>query len=187
MILTLDGNKIIILGGESTNEVILYNIEKNEIINLPNLNNRRINSSYNLINDLYIFTFFGKGNNTIEYLDLNNIKNGWNILKYRFNNFFKELEGHIGFNINNNVIIIVGGKNNDNIKVFYLKEKYLDITDIKINIDEKYDIKELNFDKEKCFNIIYNEENNCNEIICMDNKGNVHCFNEEYAYTIFVS
>ena len=187
MLLTPDGNKIIILGGESTNEVIIYNMQKNEIINLPNLNHKRINSSYNLINDSYIFTFFGKGNNTIEYLDLNNTKNDWNVLDYKCNNFFKELEGHISFNINNNVVIIVGGKNNNNILVFYLKEKFFDVTDIKINIDEQFEIKELFFDKEKCFNIIYNNESNYNEIIGMDNKGNVHCFNENYAYTIVVS
>ena len=187
MLLTPDGNKIIILGGESTNEVIIYNIQKDEIMNLPNLIHKRINSSYNLINDSYIFTFFGKGNNTIEYLDLNNTKNGWNVLNYKCNNFFKELEGHIGFNINNTVVIIVGGKDNNNILIFYLKEKILDVTDIKINSNEQYEMKEFFFDKEKCFNILYNSESNYNEIIGMDNKGNVHCFNEDYAYTILVS
>ena len=186
MLLTKDGNKIIILGGESSNEVILFEMQKNEIINLPNLKHKRINSSYNLINDRYIFAFFGRGNNTIEYLDLNNIKNSWNILNYKSNNIFEELEGHIDFNIKNNVIIIVGGRNNDSILVFYLKEKFLDITDIKINLQEQNDINELFFDREKCFNIIYNDENNCNEIIGMDNKGNVHCFSDDYNYTIFV-
>ena len=186
MLLTKDGNKIIILGGESSNEVILFDMQKNEIINLPNLKHKRINSSYNLINDRYIFAFFGRGNNTIEYLDLNNIKNSWNILNYKSNNIFEELEGHIDFNIKNNVIIIVGGRNNNSILVFYLKEKFLDITDIKINLQEQNDINELFFDREKCFNIIYNDENNCNEIIGMDNKGNVHCFSDDYNYTIFV-
>ena len=186
MLLTKDGNKIIILGGESSNEVILFDMQKNEIINLPNLKHKRINSSYNLINDRYIFAFFGRGNNTIEYLDLNNIKNSWNILNYKSNNIFEELEGHIDFNIKNNVIIIVGGRNNDSILVFYLKEKFLDITDIKINLQEQNDINELFFDREKCFNVIYNDENNCNEIIGMDNKGNVHCFSDDYNYTIFV-
>ena len=71
--------------------------------------------------------------------------------------------------------------------MFYFKEKYLDVTDIIINFDELRNIKELIFDKEKCFNIIYNSENNCNEIIGMDNEGNVHCFNDNYTYTIFVS
>ena len=159
------------------------------MINLPKLIHKRINSSYNIINDRYILSFFGKGNNTIEYLDLineNKNKNTWNILNYKSNNFeLKELSGHISFNINNNMIMIIGGKNNDKMMIFSLIEKFLDITDIKLNIKEKNNNKELIFDKEKYFNYI--EENNEKEIIGMDNEGNVHYFNnEDYAYTIFV-
>jgi hypothetical protein len=98
---------------------------------------------------------------------------------------FKELDGHIGFNIEENIIIIIGGNNNENVMIFYLKEKFLDITDIKVITDKNSDIKKLYFDKEKCFNTI--EDNNNKEIIGMDNEGNVHCFNDDYAYTIFVS
>ena len=187
MLLTKDGSKIIILGGEYNNSVILFNLQKNEVINLPNLIHKRINSSYNILNDRYIFSFFGKGNNTIEYLDLNNNKNNsWNILNYKSNGLlFKELDGHIGFNIEENIIIIIGGNNNENVLIFYLKEKFLDITDIKVITDKNSDIKKLYFDKEKCFNTI--EDNNNREIIGMDNEGNVHCFNDDYAYTIFVS
>ena len=98
---------------------------------------------------------------------------------------FKELDGHIGFNIEENIIIIIGGNNKENVMIFYLKEKFLDITDIKVITDKNSDIKKLYFDKEKCFNTI--EDNNNKEIIGMDNEGNVHCFNDDYAYTIFVS
>ena len=183
ILLTKDGSKIIILGGEYNNSALLFNIQKNEVINLPNLIHRRINSSYNIINDRYIFSFFGKGNNTIEYLDLNN--NYWNILNYKSNgSLSKELEGHIGFNIDNNIIIIIGGKKNENVLIFYLKEKFLDVTDMKVIPDKNSDIKKLIFEKEKCFNII--EDNNNKEIIGMDSEGNVHSFNEDYAYTIFV-
>ena len=187
MLLTKDGSKIIILGGEYNSSVILFNLHKNEVINLPTLIHKRINSSYNILNDRYIFSFFGKGNNTIEYLDLNNNKNNsWNILNYKSNGLlFKELDGHIGFNIEENIIIIIGGKNNENVMIFYLKEKFLDITDIKVITDKNSDIKKLYFDKEKCFNTI--EDNNNKEIIGMDNEGNVHCLNDDYAYTIFVS
>ena len=189
MLLTKEESKIIILGGEYTNSVILFDLQKNQVINLPKLIHKRINSSYNIINDRYILSFFGKGNNTIEYLDLineNKNKNTWNILNYKSNNFeLKELSGHISFNINNNMIMIIGGKNNDKMMIFSLKEKLLNITDIKLNIKEKDDNKELIFDKEKYFNYI--EENNEKEIIGMDNEGNVHYFNnEDYAYTIFV-
>ena len=188
MLFSKDCSKIIILGGEYTNSVILFDIQKNQVINLPKLIYKRINSSYNIINDRYILSFFGKGNNTIEYLDLfnNTNKNTWKVLNYKNNNYeIKELIGHISFNINNNIIMIIGGKNNDKVIIFFLKEKYLDTIKLKIKINEKGNIKEFIFDKEKCFNYI--EENNNEEIIGMDNEGNVHCFNnDDFAYNIFV-
>ena len=98
MLFSKDCSKIIILGGEYTNSVILFDIQKNQVINLPKLIYKRINSSYNIINDRYILSFFGKGNNTIEYLDLfnNTNKNTWNVLNYKSNNYeIKELIGHI--------------------------------------------------------------------------------------------
>ena len=61
-----------------------------------------------------------------------------------------------------------------------------------MNFDVDCGIDELIFDKEKCFNIVENKEKissngkNTKEIMGMDNFGNVHCFNNDYAYTIFV-
>ena len=192
ILLTKERNKIILLGGLYTNSVILFNIQNNEVIYLPDLIQKRINSCYNMINNRYLISFFGKGNNTIEYLDLNNnnINNSWKILNYQTNGkIFKELSGHIGFNIDNNAIVIVGGRDNDNIIIFYFQEKFLDMTNIKVDLSGDNNIKELIFEKEKCYNVINNEDNDnkYKEIIGMDNEGNVHCFNQDYAYTIFVS
>ena len=107
-------------------------------------------------------------------------------MNYKSNNYeIKELIGHISLNINNNIIMIVGGKNNNKVIIFFLKEKYLDTIDLKIKMNEKYNIKEFIFDKEKCFNYI--EENNNEEILGMDNEGNIHCFNnDDFGYNIFV-
>lgn len=190
MLLLKEDIKIIILGGEYDNSVILFNLGKNEEKNLPKLNHKRINSSYNIINDRYIISFFGKGNNTIEFLDLKNINysNNWNILNYNTNNFnFKELSGHICFNIDDNIMILLGGENNNYIIIFYFNEKFLDISDIELKIEEPNDvnINELIFDKEKSFNSIIDENNN-KEIIGMDKEGRVHCFNDKYNYTIFI-
>jgi hypothetical protein len=191
LILTKDNNKIIILGGIYTNEVELFHIRKNTLKNLPKLLTKRISSSFNIIDGNYLVAFFGKNNNTIEYLDLNNI-NKWEILEYKTNEKIKELSGHIGFHVNKNIVIIVGGENNDKIMIFYFREKYIDVTDFTLDFDEDCGIDELFFDKEKCFNIIENkgkvtsEGKTIKEVIGMDNFGNVHCFDNDYAYTIFV-
>ena len=191
LILTKDNAKIIILGGVYSNEVELFDIKKNNLKNLPNLLTKRINSAYNIINGRFLVVFFGKNNNTIECLDLNSCKN-WKILDYKSNNKIIELSGHIGFHVNKNIVIIVGGINNDKIIVFYFKEKFLDVTDFILNFDIDCGIEELIFDKEKFFNLIENtekisENGKCSqEIIGMDNFGNVHCFDNDYSYTIFV-
>ena len=191
LIITKDNTKLLILGGINSNEVELFDISKNNLRNLPSLLTKRINSSYNIINDQYLIAFFGKNNNTIEYLDLNDTQN-WVKLEYKSNDNITELSGHIGFHVNKNIVIIVGGENNDKIIVFYFKEKFLDVTDFILNFDVDCGIDELIFDKEKCFNIVENKEKissngkNTKEIMGMDNFGNVHCFNNDYAYTIFV-
>ena len=191
LILTKDNNKIIILGGIYSNEVELFDIQKNTLSNLPNLLTKRICSSFNIIDGNYLVAFFGKNNNTIEYLDLNN-RNKWEILEYKTNDKIKELSGHIGFHVNKNIVIIVGGENNDKIMIFYFREKYIDVTDFILDFDEDCGIDDLFFDKEKCFNIIENklkqtsEGKTIKEVIGMDNFGNVHCFDNDYAYTIYV-
>ena len=191
LILTKDNNKIIILGGIYTNEVELFNIQKNALKKLPNLLSKRINSSYNIINNQFLFAFFGKNNNKIEFLDLKNPYH-WINFDYKSNNNIQELSGHIGFHVNENVVIIVGGENNDKIMVFYFKEKFIDVTDFILSFDTDCGIDELIFDKEKCFNIVENKEknsidgNSTKEIMGMDNFGNVHCFDNDYSYTIYV-
>lgn len=190
LILTKDNNKIIILGGIYTNEVELFNIQKNTLKKLPNLLSKKINSSYNIINNQFLFAFFGKNNNKIEFLDLKN-PNQWINFDYKSNNNIQELSGHIGFHVNDNVVIIVGGENNDKIMVFYFKEKFIDVTDFILSFDTDCGIDELIFDKEKCFNIVENKEKNSIngnslEIMGMDNFGNVHCFDNDYSYTIYV-
>ena len=183
MLSTHDYNNIIIVGGKYTNEVEIFNIKTNNLKSLPCLLTKRINSSYCILNN-YLFVFFGKNNNTIEYLNLKKEKN-WKKLEYRSNNYIKELSGHIGFKVNDNIVIIVGGVNNDKIIVFYFKEKFLDVTDFILKFDIDCGIDELYFDKEKYFNIIQNKEIKT-EVVGMDTYGNVHCFDNDYSYTIFV-
>ncbi len=183
MLSTPNNNNIIIVGGKYTNEVEIFNIKTNNLKSLPCLLTKRINSSYCILNN-YLFVFFGKNNNTIEYLNLKKEKN-WKKLEYRSNNYIKELSGHIGFKVNDNIVIIVGGVNNDKIIVFYFKEKFLDVTDFILKFDIDCGIDELYFDKEKYFNIIQNKEIKT-EVVGMDTYGNVHCFDNDYSYTIFV-
>ena len=81
-------NKIYIIGGINEKnieerECLLFNLNTKTFENLPMLNYPRQNACICVYNNRYIYVFRGKEKNvlleTIEFLDLNNIKNGWNV------------------------------------------------------------------------------------------------------------
>ena len=171
-----------------TKTVEYFDIENNSTGYLPNLITKRINSGYNIINNEYLISFFGEGNNTIEILDLNNDNKNedyqWRFLDYKSNITIQELKNFINYDIDDNIIILSGGNNNDKIMIFCFKKKYLDITDIIINNNN-----EFIFEKEKFFsNYIYENYNNekRKDIIGMDSNGNIHFFNCNYEYNIYI-
>ena len=131
LILTPDRSQIIAIGGYQTKEVELLNLYYNEIGELPNLLTERINSSYSFIEDNLLYAFLGENNNTIECLDLNIESKEWKNVEYT-NNGVENVFGHISIPVNENDVLIVGGKNNHKMIMFNVKENYLEITDNKI-------------------------------------------------------
>ena len=185
-----DQKYLIILGGCDTKEVELLNLENNEIKELPNLLTERINSSYSFIGDNLLYVFFGENNNTIDYLDLYDEKKEWKNINYT-NNEIDNIFGHISIPVNENEILIVGGKNNHKMLMFNVKENILEITDNKIPFLDS--IGEYLFDKDKYYNNIINldkkEEKNMseiNQVICMDSQGNIHLFDNDFNYIVLL-
>jgi hypothetical protein len=81
-------NKIFIIGGTNEKNVeerecLLFNLNTKTFEFLPMLNYPRQNASVCVYNNRFVYVFRGKEKNvlleTIEFLDLNNIKNGWNV------------------------------------------------------------------------------------------------------------
>ncbi len=194
--------ELIVLGGCETKEVEILNLEENTIEELPNLLSERINSSYSFIGDNLLYAFLGQNNNSIEYLDLNEELKEWKNVEYT-NNGVDNIFGHISVPVNDKEIIIVGGKNNHKMMMFNVSEKYLEITDNKIPFLEN--VGEYLFDKDKNYNKIINlnktendndndnensnEKENENEIhqyICMDSKGNIHLFDNDFTYIVLL-
>ena len=190
MMISPDQQYLIVLGGCDTREVELLNLENNEIEELPNLLSDRINSSYSFIGDNLLYVFFGENNNTIEYLDLNDEKKEWKNVDYSNNEIeIDNIYGHISIPVNENEIIIVGGKNNHKMLMFNVKENVLEITDNKIPFLDT--IKEYHFDKDKYYNTILNvdkkgDKNSIKQVICMDSQGNIHLFDNEFNYIVLL-
>ena len=194
LILSPNRKELIAIGGCETKEVEVLNLEENTIGELPDLLTERINSSYSFIGENLLYAFLGEDNNTIEYLDLNEESKEWKNVEYT-NNGVENIYGHISVPINENEVIIVGGKNNRKMMMFNNTEKYLEITDNKIpfleSVGEYLFDKDKNYNKMSNFNIIEKEKDNGNgneihQFICMDSKGNIHLFDNDFNYMVFL-
>ena len=157
---------------------------------MPNLLTRRINASYTFIN-YKLYAIFGQENNTIEFLNIKKLKNKWNKIEYKMDQGnINNLYGHVSLPVQDNNILIVGGKNNKKMMVLDLDEKTLDITDMKIPFIDT--IEEYIFDKEKFFNQTVNEEKkdkdgkNVKQLIGMDSYGNIHLFDYNFNYVVLL-
>ena len=184
-------NNLFVIGGECpNNEVELLSFEDDQNKEIPNLLSKRINASYTFIN-YKLYAIFGQDNDTIEYLNIKKLKNKWNKIDYKMNEGkINNLYGHVSLPVQDNNILIIGGKNNKKLMVLDLDEKTLDITDMKIPFIDT--IEEYIFDKEKFFNQTVNEENknkegkNVKQLIGMDSYGNIHLFDYNFNYVVLL-
>jgi hypothetical protein len=107
------------LGGENSNEVEVFNLEEKTWDNLPELNSIREGASCCVVNDIFIYCFFGYNTETGEYLtsieklDLEQNKD-WELLNPYGNkaSMKKKFCGNIHYRQNfEEKIFIVGGRN----------------------------------------------------------------------------
>ena len=189
LIQTPDKKSIIAIGGIDTKDVEIFNIENHTIEELPNLLSERINSSYSFIGET-LYAFLGQKNNTIECIDINDEQKEWKNIEFE-NNEVDNVYGHISVPVNEEEILIVGGKNNHKMMMFNVKNKFLEITNNKIPFLDT--VGEYIFDKDKNYNIINNmekrdEENDIeiNQALCMDSKGNVHLSDKDFNYIVLL-
>ena len=184
-------NNLFVIGGDCpNNEVELLSFEDDQNKVLPNLLTKRINASYTFIN-YKLYAIFGKDNNTIEFLNIKKLKNNWNKIDYKMNEGkINNIYGHVSLPVQDNNILIVGGKNNKKMMVLDLDEKTLDVTDMKVPFIDS--VGDYIFDKEKFFNQTVNEEikgkdgKNIKQLIGMDNNGNIHLFDYNFNYVVIL-
>ena len=114
-----NGNLYLIGGlGENQiqiNECDLYNIKERKWEKIPKLNIPRQNSTLCIYNNSLLFVIRGSNGkellDTIEYINLNNLNNGFNIIKPKdFGLSWFGCESSMAITINKNQILIFGGK-----------------------------------------------------------------------------
>ena len=197
LMLSSDNDTLLIMGGETKN-IETLNFEDSLINKIPPLLTQRINSSYSFIGNILI-AFFGKNNNTIEFIDIN-VNKKWELLDYKINidnendsvisDIYKSinLEGHAAIPVNEDEILIIGGNKNNKMMIFNFSEKNIEIADIDIPLIDN--VGEYRFDKDKYFNsFIGNDKseidgNSINQLIGMDIMGNIHYFDNNFDYSV---
>ena len=179
MVFSNDHKNLYIGGGENCKFVEKLNFENNKCIKtqLPNLLCERINFCFGIINNK-LFALFGQQNNTIEYLDLENIDK-WILINYSTNiekNI--DIEGHACIPANNE-LLITGGSKNSKMIIFNTEKNYLEVTNNDLPLIES--VGEYMFDKDKNFNH-FNE----NQLYGMDSMGNIHIFENDFSYIVLL-
>lgn len=176
-------NNLICLSGSHNKKVEIYSIDKNTWSDLPEMNIERSEFCACLIRNRYIISMFGFNGlkneylNTIECLDMNNIKNGWKYLKYKNENLISTyIKGHLGINYNDEKIVIVGGVNGEyncpeenfiqmmiNEDLDELKVEKVDrkLKDIYKNTSYMFSCGFMNYkdDKKRLFNVAFDDDN----------------------------
>ena len=144
-------NYIYIISGTKSKKVEKYDINSNIWVSLDELKESRIWPSCLQIQDNFIFVFGGKINKSskeenilIEKLDISNVNNKWEQIKFNLNNNVK-LPFYFGLlHINDNSFLLIGGNRsseqnvNNCYKIIFDEEKI----DLKINNEYKLIKKE---------------------------------------------
>ena len=110
---------IFIIGGPNEVDVELYDIEKNISVIDSRLNTDRCEPSLILVNEKYIYTFFGfhlyeSFINTIERCNINKRQRNWEMVNYKLSNTPNLAKAFFGVSYVGNNILLVSDKENQN-------------------------------------------------------------------------
>ena len=182
---------IISLGGYESKAVEKFTFETGKLEQLPEISTCRSKISCNQINNkLYCFFGISKENlnkSIVEYLDLDNIEEGWIEVDFKNNTNYSIISGMSCINLNDNELLIIGGLLNDKIPnetllYFNIEDKVLN--KIEKNLPDSED-KVYIFTQNTMFNLFVN-----GEIISfanIDNNNNVHILDNDLCYDLYLT
>ena len=110
---------IFIIGGPNEVDVELYDVEKNISVIDSRLNTDRCEPSLILVNEKYLYTFFGfhlyeSFINTIERCNINKRQRNWEMVNYKLSNTPNLAKAFFGVSYVGNNILLVSDKENQN-------------------------------------------------------------------------
>ena len=181
---------IIVLGGSESKAVEKFSFESGKLEQLPQLSTYRSKITCNQIGNK-IFCFFGiskerPNESIVEYLDLDNIDEGWKEIDFINNADFNVISGMSCINLNDNELLIIGGLLNDEIPnekllTFNIEEK--ELKKLENNLPDSDD-KVYLFTQNTMFNLFVN-----GDIITfanIDDNNQVHVLDNELCYDLYL-
>ena len=182
---------IIAIGGKFSKLVELFSFESEKIEDLPELSTYRSKMTCCQINNK-IYCLFGlneesKDDSKIEYLDLDDLNNGWVEINYINNTSFTLLTCMSCVNLDNAEMLIIGGMKNDNTpneKLIYYNIESKELYELDKDLPES-DNKKYLFTNNNMFNLFLN--GNKISFINIDDNRQIHIIDNELKYDLYLA
>jgi hypothetical protein len=182
---------IIALGGDESKAVEKFSFVSGKLDQLPELPYHCSKITCSQIENK-IYCFFGNckempNKSLIEYLDLDNTKEGWKEIEFENEANFDVISGMSCINLNDNELLIIGGILNNkepNEKLLYFNIENKKLIKLDKNLPDSEDKMYL-FTQNTMFNLFVN-----GEIIAfanIDNNNQVHILDNDLCYDLYLT
>ena len=182
---------IIAIGGKNSKLVEKFSFEDGTMKQLPPLSTHRSKMTCCQVGEkIYCFLGLSKerpNESIVEFLDLNNLGEGWTEVKFENQTSFDVLTGMSCVNLNDNELFIIGGLVDDktpNEKLLYFNTEQNELFELNKDLPDSED-KNYLFTKNTMFNVFMN--GNIISYTNIDDNNQVHILDNELKYDLYLT
>ena len=182
---------IIAIGGKNSKLVEKFSFEDGTMKQLPPLSTHRSKMTCCQVGEkIYCFLGLSKerpNESIVEFLDLNNLSEGWTEVKFENQTSFDVLTGMSCVNLNDNELFIIGGLVDDktpNEKLLYFNTEQNELFELNKDLPDSED-KNYLFTKNTMFNVFLN--GNIISYTNIDDNNQVHILDTELKYDLYLT
>ena len=182
---------IIAIGGKNSKLVEKFSFENGTMKQLPPLSTHRSKMTCCQVGEkIYCFLGLSKerpNESIVEFLDLNNLSEGWTEVKFENQTSFDVLTGMSCVNLNDNELFIIGGLVDDktpNEKLLYFNTEQNELFELNKDLPDSQD-KNYLFTKNTMFNVFLN--GNIISYTNIDDNNQVHILDNELKYDLYLT
>ena len=182
---------IIAIGGKNSKLVEKFSFENGNMEQLPQLSTHRSKMTCcQVMNKIYCFLGISEerpNESLVEFLDLDNLYQGWVEVKFDNQTSFTVLTGMSCVNLNDSELFIIGGLINDelpNEKLLYFNTEQNELFELNKDLPDSED-KHYLFTKNTMFNLFLN--GNIISFTNIDDNNQVHILDNELKYDLYLT